>query len=152
MFASGFLTNKSCTEHNAPMDKLIILKRELIRRRVDFKKILFGLEFGGTKFVLKDPSDNKPGAETLGTPSSIKSIEINELFKTAEWECVCGPNGDYAYAFCGNQWISYENGYTVQSKAKFAGKNMAGVFVMALNYEGNVDSPLLDAIHEVLNK
>lgn len=125
--------------------------REWIRCNVNFNKILLGIELGGKKFRLKDSNNNKLGDECIGQVTLIKSLEINAI-KNEQWATVTGPRGDYTYAYCGDQWVSHESEHTVRSKAQYASENkMAGIMVMALNYEGNAESPLLDVIYEELN-
>lgn len=127
--------------------------RETIRQwiDVDFSKILLGVELGGKKFTLKNPDNHEPGAECEDSGQLIKSVEIKKL--PTDWTKVVGPKADHAYTYCGNVWISHETENTVRCKANFAAKRkMAGVVVMALNYEGNEESPLLDAIWDELNR
>lgn len=146
------MSNEQRTQHNAPLRKIQLIMREWQTNNVDFNKILLGVELGGRKFELKNSNDNKPGAECIGHGTLIKSFEINKL-KTDEWTTVNGPKGDYVYSYCGNQWISHESKDTLQSKAQYASENrMAGVVIMALNYEGSAESPLLDVIYDELNK
>lgn len=148
----GLLTNEPYTQHNAPLKKIQLIMREWITKNVDFNKMLLGVEFGGRKFDLKDANDNKPGAECIGHSTLIKSFAINEL-KTEQWTTINGPKGDFVYSYCGNQWISHESNDTVKAKAQYASENkMSGVVMMALNYEGSAESPLLDVIYKELNK
>lgn len=117
---------------------------------IDFSKILLGVELGGKKFTLKNPKNYEPDAECEDNGQLIKSVEIKNL--QFDWKTVTESKADHAYSYCGNVWISHENENTVRCKANFASKNnMAGVVVMALNYEGNAESPLLDAIYDELN-
>ncbi|XP_055379611.1 chitinase-3-like protein 1 [Condylostylus longicornis] len=134
---------EAVTGHNAPFSCYDATVNNWIANGASPSKLILGIPVYGRTWSLSNPNSNAVGSPANGPgmagPYSKESgvltyLEICEEFKAHHWEkCWCvGENVPYAVR--GNQWLSYDNEISVESKVKYLkNKNLGGAMLWSLD-------------------
>ncbi|XP_017092476.2 probable chitinase 2 [Drosophila bipectinata] len=126
-------------------------------------KLVLGVGTYGRTFQLSDASQNKPGARCLGGGSAgtytreSGFLGYNEICLN-KWKTIFDNKNDSPYAFSGDQWVSFDNEFSVELKMYSAfSHGLAGVMIWSLetdDFRGKCGQsyPLLKTINKIMHK
>lgn len=128
------------------------------------EKLVFGIPTYGRSFTLQSPQNNLPGAISGGAGNRGKytneagNLGYNEIceFKRSQlWTFVWEDNQKVPYAYCGHQWVGFDDVQSVRNKCKYVqNMNLGGAMVWSIdtddfrNVSGDGRFALTKTIHE----
>jgi chitinase len=142
------------TGHNAPLYgnnqlNVDVAMQDWIQAGADRHKLIMGLGFYGQSYTLASEHANGVGAKTCGAgavgpytdqPGTLSYTEIHEKINsgwTQRWDNV----QKVPYAFCGNQWVSYDSVDSLKEKVRRARElGLGGVMVWAIEMDDRYDT------------
>jgi len=115
-----------------------------IRAGTPSEKLVLGLGTYGRSWTLANPANTNPGAATAGPGTAGKCTgeagilayyEVKEMLAAGATEKIDSV-AVAAYAYLGNQWVSYDSPATIKSKIEYAhAKALGGAMVWALDLD-----------------
>uniref|UniRef100_A0A182M508 GH18 domain-containing protein n=1 Tax=Anopheles culicifacies TaxID=139723 RepID=A0A182M508_9DIPT len=105
-------------------------------------KLNLGVPVFGHTFKLASTLDTRIGAPTIGPgdagpytlePGTLSYLEVCEKLKAGGYTQVFSNEQKVPYAYRGNQWISYDNTYSIALKVQYAKSlNLGGIMVWSI--------------------
>ncbi|XP_046747525.1 acidic mammalian chitinase-like [Diprion similis] len=126
------------------------------------EKLLLGTAFYGKTFTLTNSSETTPGSPVNGVGNAgpytqengtLAYYEILEKFQEGNWTKVFDDEQQVPYAYCGDQWLTYDNPSSLDVKAAFAKEmGLGGFSIWAIDLDDfsglyGEKYPLLNALN-----
>ncbi|XP_035893380.1 probable chitinase 10 [Anopheles stephensi] len=127
-------------------------------------KLNLGVPVHGHSFKLASTADTRIGAPTVGPgdagpytlePGTLSYLEVCEKLAAGGYTQAFSNEQKVPYAFRGNQWISYDNTYSIALKVQYAKQlNLGGVMVWSIESDdakgicGEGQNPITSAVYK----
>lgn len=144
-------TNKFTGPYVRPHTNLTEIRDSLglfWRSNVDPSKLTMGIGWYGRSFTLKDPNCNTPGCvfqeggapgECTDSSGTLSNAEIQRLISSNRLTPIYDAKAAVKWISWGkNQWVSYDDGESMEAKLKFANELcLGGTLVWAVDQDGS---------------
>nr|CAD7461787.1 unnamed protein product [Timema tahoe] len=104
------------------------------------EKIVLGMGFYGTAFILTDPSNNGVGAPASGAGGSGGTLMYNQICQSQMvddgWNINWDDEADVPFANRGTLWVGYDDPDSIAEKAQYAlDKGLGGAMVWSIDMD-----------------
>ena len=107
----------SVSQHHSPLNLSITNVEHYVSKGVPKEKVLMGVPFYGHSYKLADKSKHGEGAPVVGDRDAVKVDAIYkticDLVKKKGWHKEHGYKEQDPIAYFGDQWISYDDPYSL---------------------------------------